>query len=178
MSSMKWQSSSVTIFVIKVAVIFTIWYIIYELWLLPDGQLDEWLSLNIIGNSAGILRWLDYNVITVNRVIAIEQYPGVEVVDGCNGVSSIGLFIGFIAAYPGDWRKKISFSILGIALIYIANIVRIAVLVLTEFLWPSFFIFAHDYATTAIFYFVIFILWMIWVNFNEKSFEKTSKSSG
>lgn len=174
---MKSPKSGISIFIIKVIAIFALWYVIYELWLLPDGSLDQWLSLNIIGNSAGVLGWLGYDVITVNRVISIGAFPGVEVIDGCNGISAIGLFIGFIVAYPGDWRKKVSFSILGIGLIYIVNIIRIVVLVLTEASWPEFFDFAHDYATTAIFYFVIFALWMVWVNYNDVQFDQVSQAT-
>lgn len=160
--------SPVVKFIVKALSIFVVWYLIYELWLLPDGRLDEWLSLNIIGTSAGILKAFGADIFTVNRIIGIGEYPGIQVVDGCNGISAIGLFIGFILAYPGDWKSRISFSIVGVGVIYLVNIVRITVLVITQKEWPQFFDFTHDYSTTAIFYIVIFILWMVWVNFAEQ----------
>ncbi len=164
------MKSPLSIFILKAISFFVVWYIIYEMWLLPDGSMDEWLSLNIIGNSAGILKSFGYEIFTYNRVIGIYGMPGVEVVDGCNGIAAIGLFIGFIIAYPGDWKTRVSFSFIGLCLIYLINILRIVVLVITEVESPAFFNFAHDYATTAIFYFAIFGLWMIWVNSNEMKF--------
>lgn len=161
------MNSPVIKFIAKALLIFIIWYLIYELWLLPDGSLDEWLSLNIIGTSAGVLKWMGYEVFTVNRIIGVGEFPGIEIVDGCNGIAAMGLFLGFILAYPGDWKNRISFSLLGIGVIYLVNIARVITLAVTQGTWPQFFDFTHDYSTTVIFYIVIFLLWMVWVNFND-----------
>ncbi len=154
-------------FVLTALGIFVVWYIVYEKWLLPDGRLDAWLSLNIIGNSAGIIKWMGYDVYTVNRIIGIGEYSGIEVVNGCNGISAIGLFLGFILAFPGPWKNRLSFSVMGIGIIYIINMLRIVTLTITKVEWPAFFDFTHDYSTTTIFYISIFFLWMIWVNYNS-----------
>lgn len=163
-------TAPITRFVIKALGFFIVWYMIYELWLLPDGRLDEWISLNVIGISKGFLGWLDFEVFTYSRVIGIFGNAGVEIVDGCNGIAAMGLFFGFMIAYPGEIRKKFAYSILGIGLIYLSNIVRITVLVYTQESNPEIFDFFHDYATTAIFYFIIFGLWMIWVNYSGTKF--------
>ncbi|MFA5668057.1 MAG: archaeosortase/exosortase family protein [Balneolaceae bacterium] len=160
------MKSPVVKFIATALGIFIIWYIIYEKWLLPDGRLDEWLSLNIIGVSAGIIKSMGFDVYTINRIIGIGENSGVEVVDGCNGISAIGLFLGFIIAFPGPWKSRLSFSILGIGIIYIVNVIRIVTLTITKVKWPAFFDFTHDYSTTGIFYIVIFVLWMVWVNYN------------
>ena len=52
---------------------------------------------------------------------------------------------------------------MGIATIYLVNILRIATLMLMQQWAPQFFDFTHDYSTTTIFYLVIFFLWMLWV---------------
>lgn len=169
------MNSTTAKFIGKALIFFIGWYLLYELWLLPDGRLDEWLSFNIIGNSAGILEAFGYETFTVNRIIGIMDYPGIEIVNGCNGISAMGLFLGFIVAYPGDWKNRLSFSIIGILVIYLVNIARIITLVITQAVWPQFFEFTHDYSTTTIFYIVIFILWMIWVNFTESNFAPSKK---
>ena len=162
--------SPIVKFVLKALLIFAAWYMLYELWLLPDGSLDRWLSLNIIGTSAGILEWFGFDVFAVNRIIGIGEYPGVEIVNGCNGIAAMGLFLGFILSYPGDFKNRLSFCVVGIGVIYLVNIARIMILVITQAKWPQFFDFTHDYSTTAIFYIVIFVLWMIWVNFADTNF--------
>ena len=161
------MNSPILKFIAKALVIFVIWYMLYELWLLPEGSLDHWLSLNIIGVSAGIIDFLGYDVFTVNRIIGIAEYPGIEIIDGCNGIAAMGLFLGFILAYPGDWKNKASFCFVGIGIIYVVNILRVITLTITQANWPEFFDFTHDYSTTAIFYIVIFVLWMVWVNFAD-----------
>lgn len=165
--------SDVTKFLVKVFAIYVIWYLVYELWVLPNGFIDEPLSKNIASVSAGILSFLGEDVFYYGRVVGITGVAGVEIVDGCNGIAAIGLFLGFIFAYPGAWLPRIYFSIFGIVVIYLVNIVRIVTLCLIQVYYPSAFGFTHDYSTTAIFYIIIFVLWMVWVNYGD-TFEKPS----
>ena len=73
--------SPVTQFILKALGIFILWYVVYELWLLPDGRLDAWVAHNIIGVSAGIVRAMDYTVFTYDRVVGIYYNAGIEIVD-------------------------------------------------------------------------------------------------
>lgn len=161
---MKWLKSEISKFLIKVLGIYLCWYMVYELWLLPEGSLDEWLTTNIISVSAGILNYLNYDFFAIDRLIGIGESSGIYLVDGCSGIAAIGLFVGFILAYPGEWVPRISFIAMGIGLIYLVNIMRIVILAITQAYWPGFFDITHDYSTTAIFYLIIFVLWMVWVN--------------
>lgn len=173
--SRDWLQSDLFRFGIKVIGIYILWYLVYELWLLPDGSLDEWVALNIVDTSAGILKALNYDIYTAGRLIGLEEGAGILLVDGCNGIAAIGLFIGFVVAYPGEWIPRISFIFIGIGVIYLVNILRIAVLVVTQVRWPGFFSFTHDYSTTAIFYLVIFGLWVVWANIGEARSDKETK---
>lgn len=159
--------SDIAVFLFKVICIYFLWYLVYEIWLLPNGYIDEPLSKNIASVSAGILSFLGENVFYYGRVVGIIGTPGGEIVDGCNGIAAIGLFLGFIFAYPGAWRPRFYFSIFGIAVIYLVNVARIVFLSYIQLYWPQGFDFMHDYSTTTIFYIVIFILWMIWANYGE-----------
>lgn len=162
-----WLDSEPVKFVLKVLVIYIVWYLVYEMWLLPEGSLDRWVAVNIVETTAGILKLFSYDVYTAGRVIGLDTAPGILLVDGCTGISAIGLFIGFIIAYPGKWVPRLSFIVIGIGVIYLVNIIRIAVLAVTQVQWPEFFGFTHDYSTTAIFYLVIFALWIIWANLGD-----------
>lgn len=159
--------SDIAKFLVKVICIYFVWYLVYELWILPNGYIDEPLSENIASISAGILSFLGEDVFYYGRVVGIVGAAGGEIVNGCNGIAAIGLFIGFIFAYPGAWKPRIYFSIFGVAVIYLVNITRIVILSYTQYYWPQVFNFTHDYSTTAIFYIVIFVLWMIWANYGE-----------
>ncbi|MDX1637526.1 MAG: archaeosortase/exosortase family protein [Balneolaceae bacterium] len=163
-----WFDSEPVTFVLKVLVIYIAWYFIYELWLLPDGSLDRWVAVNIVDTTAALLTLFNYDVYAAGRLIGLGEAPGILLVDGCTGISAIGLFIGFVMAYPGKWIPRFSFIIIGIGVIYLVNIARIAVLTVTQVQWPELFEFTHDYSTTAIFYLVIFALWIIWANFGDR----------
>jgi exosortase family protein XrtF len=166
-SCMAFFKSDIAKFLLKVLGIYIVWYMVYELWLLPNGTIDEPLSINIASVSAGILSFFGEPVFLYGRVVGIAGVPGVEIVDGCNGIAAIGLFLGFIYAYPGAWMPRIFFSIFGIAVIYLINVSRIVTLSFIQLYWPRGFGFMHDYSTAAIFYIIIFILWMVWVNYGE-----------
>lgn len=159
--------SEIAKFIFKVLMIYVAWYVVYELWLLPNGYIDEPLSHNIASVSAGILSFFGEDVFVYQRILGIAGAGGIEIVDGCNGIAAIGLFIGFIYAYPGAWGPRVLFSIFGIAVIYLVNVSRIVVLAYTQLYWPQGFDFTHEYSTTTIFYIAIFVLWMIWANYGE-----------
>ncbi|MFH5831236.1 exosortase X [Halalkalibaculum sp. DA3122] len=164
-----WLDSEPVKFILKVLAIYIVWYLVYEMWLLPDGTLDHWIAVNIVDTTAGILTLFSYDVFTAGRLIGLDTAPGILLVDGCTGISAIGLFIGFIIAYPGKWIPRLSFIIIGIGIIYLVNIIRIAALAITQVQWPEFFDFTHDYSTTAIFYMVIFVLWILWANLGDSN---------
>ena len=97
--------SPVTLFILKALGIFILWYFVYELYLLPNGHLDEWVSLNVVAASNGIISFLGYETWTMHRILGIYGNAGIELVDGCTGISAIGLFSGFILAYPEIGKK-------------------------------------------------------------------------
>ncbi len=161
---MNWLKSDIAIFLYKVVGIYILWYFIYELWLLPDGRLDAWLCENIAQIGYDLLQVFGYEAFINGRLVGIEGTDGIRLIDGCSGISAIGLFIGFVVAYPGRWIPRINFIVIGIGIIYLVNVVRIVTLAITLAEWPEIFGFMHTYSTTAIFYLVIFGLWMIWAN--------------
>lgn len=160
--------SEIIAFILKTAGIYLCWYFLYELWLLPEGSLDQWLTTNVVAVSGGIMDALGYNYFAAGRLIGINNAPGILLVDGCSGISAMGLFVGFVIAYPGEWIPRGLFILIGMGIIYLVNILRVLVLVITQDFWPAVFDFTHDYSTSAIFYMVIFVLWMIWVNASDK----------
>ena len=157
------QPSPIRTFALKALGIFVLWYVLYELWLLPDGRLDHWVALRVIDGAAFATKLMGFEVWMQGRVVTIAGNNGIEMVDGCTGISAIGLFLGFIWAYPGQNRSRVYFSLMGIATIYLVNILRITTLMLMQEWTPQFFDCTHDYSTTTIFYLVIFFLWMLWV---------------
>ncbi len=169
---MQWLKSDIGVFLLKAAGIYLCWYFIYELWLLPEGSLDNWLTTNIVSVSTGLLESFGYEIYATGRLIGIQESAGIYLADGCSGIAATGLFVGFVVAYPGAWVPRITFILMGIGIIYLVNIIRTVALTITQVRWPEMFDMMHDYSTTAIFYLVIFVLWMVWANLGENSLKK------
>ena len=122
------QPSPLRSFALKALGIFLLWYVLYELWLLPDGRLDHWVALRVIDGAALVTRLFGFEVWMHDRVVTIAGNNGIEMVNGCTGISAIGLFLGFIWAYSGQNRSRLYFSLLGITIINLVNVIRIAAL--------------------------------------------------
>lgn len=91
------------------------------------------------------------------------QYP-TKMVEGCNAVSIMILFLSFIFAFYKGWKTFV-FSVIGLAILYILNVLRIAglnVIYVENEAWGNA---AHDYAFPAIIYGGVVILWLIWIKF-------------
>lgn len=85
-------------------------------------------------------------------------------VEGCNAVSIMILFLAFIFAfYQGV--KTFWFALGGLVFLYIVNIFRIAFLNFLFIEYPDFAHSAHDYLFPAIIYGGVIILWFIWIKF-------------
>jgi exosortase family protein XrtF len=162
MRGLKWKSGEIAQFVIKALVVYAAWYALYHLWLLPDGRLDLLVSRNIVSVTAALLQLTGYDVFAFDRIVGIGLANGLEIIDGCNGIETIGLFVGFVIAYPGNNLKRWLFIPTGILVIYLTNVLRIYLLAIIQYHWYSGFQFIHDYTFNLIFYVVVFALWVVW----------------
>lgn len=143
------------------------WFLIYEGLIAPSGRIDEWLSLRVAAQVTGLLNVLGIETFMLGRHVWIDGFVGVLVVDGCNGLSSLGLFSAFILAYPGSWRRRLWFIPLGLVAIHLVNVARIAGLLVVQARAPAMFDFSHQVGMTVIFYAAIFLLWVVWVRMGD-----------
>ncbi|WP_276378807.1 exosortase family protein XrtF [Flavobacterium sp. H4147] len=88
----------------------------------------------------------------------------VRIIEGCNAISVIILFISFVLAFSGKLKATLLYILFGIVLIYILNVVRIALLTVLLFHFPEKGHFLHGVVFPLIIYGAVFILWVIWVN--------------
>jgi exosortase/archaeosortase family protein len=62
----------------------------------------------------------------------------------------------------GDWKKKLWFIPLGIALCYVINIVRITAITLIVREHQDLFHLFHDFIFKYLYYGIIFLMWVFW----------------
>jgi exosortase family protein XrtF len=97
-------------------------------------------------------------------ILYFHQKGLVRIVEGCNGISLIILFISFVVAFSGNLKNTLLFIFGGSLLIYIINVLRIAVLSILIYRFPSQLHLLHGVLFPLIIYSVVFILWVVWVN--------------
>ncbi len=104
--------------------------------------------------------------------LLVEGSPVATIVEGCNAVSIIILFIAFVVSFAQGFKKTALFIFAGTALIYSVNIGRIALLAYLLYMYPQHTEFLHGVVFPAIIYGMVFLLWVGWVRMLPKP-EKT-----
>ena len=97
------------------------------------------------------------------KLLFNNQYTA-RVIEGCNSVSIIILFLSFIVAFPGALKATILYGIIGSIAIYGINILRIAFLTVMLYKFPNEQVFLHNIVFPAIIYGATFLLWVVWVH--------------
>jgi exosortase family protein XrtF len=88
----------------------------------------------------------------------------IRIVEGCNAMSVIILFVSFVIAFSGKFKTTLLFILAGSTLIYILNVIRIAILTVLLFHFPENEHILHGVLFPLIIYGLVFLLWVFWVN--------------
>jgi len=127
------------------------------------------ITKTVANHTKMVARWFGYNIYTRqhDRELSIKLIVGgnytARVIEGCNSVSVIILFLAFIIAFSGSIKATVLFGLLGSLLIYSVNILRIIALSLLLYRFPQFQEPLHTLVFPAIIYGLVFVLWVIWV---------------
>lgn len=97
------------------------------------------------------------------KMIINGKYIG-RIIEGCNAISVIILFVSFIIAFAGKWKTTVLYLFSGSVLIYTFNLIRIAILSIGLYEYPEKEELLHSIIFPIIIYGIVFLLWMFWVN--------------
>ncbi len=87
-----------------------------------------------------------------------------RIVEGCNALSVIILFISFVISFSGKFKETLIFILVGSLLIHLFNVIRIALLCMAIFHFPQYEHLLHGVIFPLFIYGVVFLLWVVWVN--------------
>jgi exosortase family protein XrtF len=96
------------------------------------------------------------------KIIFNEKYIS-RIIEGCNAVSVIILFAAFIFAFSINIKRTIGYILIGSMLIYILNVIRIALLTYFLYFYPQYEELLHGTIFPLFIYGVVFALWIAWV---------------
>ncbi|GAA0872402.1 exosortase family protein XrtF [Gangjinia marincola] len=125
---------------------------------------------HIVGvQSQTLLEGLGYTV----QLIPDQQFPYLQlhlngdyiayIVEGCNSISVIILFIAFILSFTAKLKPMLFYILGGSVLIYGFNLIRIIILAIALKKYPQYQEVLHEVLFPGFIYAVVFALWVIWV---------------
>jgi exosortase family protein XrtF len=97
------------------------------------------------------------------KLILNGEFIG-RIIEGCNSISVIILFLSFIVAFSGKLKTTFFYIISGSVLIYVVNLLRIVALAVGLHLYPKYGEVLHTVIFPGIIYGMVFLLWIFWVN--------------
>lgn len=172
----------VVIFLIKFFGTYALLSFLYSLYLNDTQNTIKFFSCAPI--TKAVASQTSYILNSVGYDTVIEQHPNElslkliikgkyisRVIEGCNAISIIILFISFIVSFSAKIIPTTLYIIFGSFLIYGINVVRIALICIAMFEYPAYQHMLHDIVFPSIIYGATFLLWFIWI----RKFSKLKK---
>ncbi|MBN1251072.1 MAG: archaeosortase/exosortase family protein [Bacteroidales bacterium] len=156
-------------FIVNGVFLFLLWFIFYKffrysgfvnnIYEKSTGQLTYYL----LYFSELLLNVFGFETEMFGKTIRIVGTGGVYLDRGCLGRNVMGLFAGFVIAYPGIIKKKLWFIPLGLLIINFVNVLRICGLAYIALCCPEHMDINHHLIFKYAVYTVIFLLWFWWI---------------
>jgi exosortase/archaeosortase family protein len=106
---------------------------------------------------------LNVTIYTEPQIIITKNNIRLLLSESAAGLKQICQFAVLILLFHGNWKHKAWFIPAGIIVLHLTNIARIISMVIIAMHWPLQIQYAHDNWLRILYYVVIFVLWLIWV---------------
>lgn len=173
MKSLLIKYKSVIKFILTFLLVYILCSVLYKFYLqYSDGSkfYPDYVTHLVSKQSEAVLNILGYKAEVLPhpnepsmKLIVNENYLA-RIIEGCNSVSVIILFLSFIIAFSGKLKNTLLYILIGSILIYVVNLLRIVVLSLGVYRYPEQSEVLHAVVFPAIIYGLVFLLWIFWVN--------------
>ncbi len=162
-------------FLLKFFITYFLLLAVYSIFLKQTQQKGDVFSCDPMTETVAyqtdkLAKFLGYNTYTgqheseLSMKFFVGDVYASRVVEGCNSIGIIILFLTFIIAFSGSLKATIIYGIVGSIIIYVVNLFRILILSLLMFKYPDYQYFLHSLLFPGIIYGTTFILWIVWVN--------------
>ncbi|MFD2566528.1 exosortase family protein XrtF [Pseudotenacibaculum haliotis] len=169
------KQKNIVLFLVKFFATYFILFALYSLYLQKTQQKEDVfvcspITTTVAEQTESVLAFFGYDAAHMQhedemsvKLLLNGQYTA-RVIEGCNSLSIIILFLSFIIAFPGSLKSTILFGTVGGLFIYGINILRIAFLTVMLQKYPAQQEFLHNLVFPAIIYGATFLLWVLWVH--------------
>ncbi|AUP78759.1 exosortase family protein XrtF [Flavivirga eckloniae] len=164
---------SVIKFILTFLLVYISFSVIYKLYLdASDGSkfYPDYITHLVAKQSESLLNSFGYDALVLphpdepSMKVTVKGKYLARVIEGCNSISVVILFISFVIAFSGKLKTTFLFILSGSVLIYAVNLIRIAVLSMALYHYPEHKEILHAVVFPAIIYGLVFLLWIFWVN--------------
>ena len=134
-----------------------------------DGRKTDLITKNVASQTNSFLLFLNQDTkIVVNdeegsvKMLFNGRYVA-RVIEGCNAVSVMILFAAFVFAFSIEIKRTILYITVGIVLLHVLNIARIAFLTYALYHYPDYQEVLHRTVFPLLIYGFVFVLWGLWI---------------
>lgn len=163
---------SVIKFIVTFLLVYATLSFIYKLYLdFSDGSTyyPDYFTNLVSKQTNAFLHTLGYDSQIVNhpdepsmKLIINGQFV-LRLIEGCNSISVVILFVSFVTAFADRFKPTFLYVLAGSVLIYIVNLVRLVILSLGLYHYPSRQEVMHSVIFPLIIYGMVFLLWIFWI---------------
>lgn len=177
-NNLPYKSKEVIFFLCKVLVIYILWFVIHDYFLVSHTTIVRDFIVFQAKISVYVLSLFPFqdHFTGSENAILMNGHRILSVGNECSGLILFAVFAGFIISFPGDLKSKVWFIPFGILVIFICNLLRIILLSINKAYYNSIFAFNHHVTFVYLIYAIIFGLWMFWMkrfrNYNDTQFYK------
>ena len=123
-----------------------------------------------ISRLANWTAWIEYwtfriftSSVTLSGDVVVFKGFAVKIIEECTGIYEVLIFTAAVLAFPTTWAKRAIGLGMGIPLLYLFNVVRIAVLMIVGEYAPTWFDFMHLYFWQGTLILMITSVWLLWI---------------
>ena len=144
------------LFALFTGVAFAILYAGQNVLIVPLNRHLAWMTEKVV-------RLVGVSASSAGGVVTMSGFA-VEIKNNCNAIYEVGLYAAAVWAYPASWRERLTGTLVGAAVLYVVNFLRILTLLTVGLMYRSWFEATHLYAWQAVFLLVVATCWIAWVS--------------
>jgi exosortase family protein XrtF len=176
------NNKSVVLFLAKFFGAYLVLFLLYSFYIQNTQVKEPYfacspLTKSVANQTKQVVKFLGYTseIEQHTKEVSVKLFVNdkfvARVIEGCNAISIIILFIAFIVAFSSTFKATSIYILVGSVLIYGINIFRIALISIAIYEFPQYESILHDYLFPGIIYGTTFLLWFIWI----RKFSKLKK---
>ena len=163
-------------FILIFSTVYFLFSLLYNIYIVNTNTIyyPDVVTYNVSWFTKEILEFWSYDIelepdaIYKSQKLYFNNQLLFNIVEGCNGLSVIILFLAFVIALKSKPFMTLGYILLGSVSLYFMNILRLVILTLGYYYYPQQRHLMHDVFFPLIIYGLLLLLWIIWIKINVR----------